>query len=354
MFSHPDLDDDLESEGLALLARLRSRGYNGDRLAACSRTRGLLAALAREGFKIRSSGRGLSENGKTVVVEWEEGPGKCHYVGYEPNDMQRMDFLLGIPFLMSEGGSRNRKTIGLDLAALAEATGVPVAHLHLTPEKPKGQREDGVEEQYLRVSEHHSAIVLVHAITAALCSFYQPPEVESENILEAREWAELQKRRPSLSAAMYERVTKARRGQGRYRDDLMRLFEGRCAVSGLGLSAALRASHGLAWGRCETDEQRVDENNGLLLSANLDALYDRYLISFTPSGAALVSESLSAEDLNRLGLIGDLRVTPTTAQAQYLEMHRGEFVRREEMRKQKRAGVNAAFHAANLVTKGPL
>ncbi|CAD6559476.1 hypothetical protein LMG28140_06637 [Paraburkholderia metrosideri] len=351
MLKHLDLDDDLEAEGLALLARLTSRGYDGDRLAACSRTRRLLAALAREGFKIRSSGRGLSENGKTIVVEWEEGPGKCHYVGYEPNDMQRMDFLLGIPFLTSEGGSRNRKTIGFDLAALAQATGLPVAHLHLTPEKPKGQRKDGVEEQYLRVSEHHSAMVLVRAITAALCSSYQPPEVDSEETLEERAWAELQKRRPSLGAAMYERVSKARRGQGRYRDDLMRLFGGQCAVSGLGLSAALRASHSLAWARCETDEQRVDANNGLLLSANLDALYDRYLISYTPSGAALASESLSAEDLNKLGFIGGLRVTPTAAQAEYLEMHRTEFVRMEELRKQKRAGVNAVFDVGNPVTR---
>jgi hypothetical protein len=86
----------------------------------------------------------------------------------------------------------------------------------------------------------------------------------------------------------------------------------------------------------------------------LDALYDRYLISYTPSGAALVSESLSAEDLNRLGLIGDLRVPPTTAQAEYLEMHQREFFRREDMRRQKRAVVNAAFDAGNLVTKGTL
>lgn len=351
MLERPDLDDDLEAEGLALLARLTSRGYAGDRLAASPPTRRLLAALAREGFKIRSSGPGLSENGKTVVVEWEEGLGHCHYVGYEPNDMQRTDLLLGIPFLSSDGRSRNRKTIGFDLAALARATGIPVAHLHLTPDKPKGQREDGVEEQYLRVSDHHSAIILVRAITAALCPSYQPPEVDSKELLEERAWFELQKRRPSLGAGMYERVTKARRGQGRYRDDLMRLFGGQCAVSGLGLAAVLRASHSLAWGRCETDEQRVDENNGLLLSANLDALYDRYLISYTPLGTALVSESLSAQDLNKLGDIGGLLVTPSAAQAVYLEMHQREFVRMEKLRRQRRGAVNAAFDVSNPATK---
>ncbi len=351
LLEHPDLGDDLEAEGVALLGHLTSRGYNGERLAACSRTRRLLAALAREGFKIRSSGRGLSENGKTIVVEWEEGPGKRHYVGYEPNDMQRMDLLLGIPFLIPEGGSRNRKTIGFDLAALAQATGVPVAHLHLTPEKPKGQRQDGVEEQYLRVSEHDSAMVLVRAITAALCPSFQASEIDSKEALEERALAELRKRRPILSAAMYERVSKARRGQGRYRDDLMRLFGGRCAVSGLGISAALRASHSLAWGRCETDEQRIDENNGLLLSANLDALYDKYLISYSPSGAALVSESLSAEDLHKLGFIGGLRVTPSAAQAEYLEMHQREFVRMEKLRKQKTACVKAVFDVDNPVKK---
>jgi hypothetical protein len=68
MLEHPDLDDDLEPEGFALFALLKSRGYNGGRLAACSRTCRLLAALAREGFKIRSSGRAFQRTAGLLLL----------------------------------------------------------------------------------------------------------------------------------------------------------------------------------------------------------------------------------------------------------------------------------------------
>lgn len=346
-FSMPEItapDDCLEAEGVALLSRLRAEGYEGARLDASPPTRRLLAALAREGFRIRHSGRGHGVPGKTVVVEWEEPPGEFQYVAYEPNDMQRMDLLLGIPFLMPGGQARNRKTFGFDLAALADAAGVPLEHLRLTPENPRGQLKDGVEEQYLRVSDHNSALVLVRAVTAALCPSYAAPPLDLDDNLEKAALAELERRRAAIGPAMFKRVSDARRGQGRYRADLMRLFAGKCAVTGLGVREVLRASHSLAWFRCKSDEQRVDANNGLLLSANLDALYDRYLVTFTPSGAALVSASLSLEDQRQLGGIGNLRATPTAAQANYLELHVGEFMRREAQRKHGRAGVRAAFN----------
>ena len=223
-----------------------------------------------------------------------------------------MDLLLSIPFLMPGGQkARNRKTPGFDLATLADATGVPVEHLLLTPENAKVLMNDGVEDQYLRVSDHHTALVLVRAVTAALCPSYTPPAADLDEAVEAAAAAELEARRGSMGPAMYKRVVDARRGQGRYRADLLRTFSGRCAVTGLAVREVLRASHALAWALCKTDDQRLDPNNGLLLSANLDALYDKYLITFTPTGAVVVSPSLNDGERRQLGPIDDLRVTPT-------------------------------------------
>ena len=75
-------DDDLEAEGLLLLSRLSKEGYEGARLEASPPTRRLLAALAREGFRVRHGGKGKGAPGKTVRVEWEESPGEFRYVAY--------------------------------------------------------------------------------------------------------------------------------------------------------------------------------------------------------------------------------------------------------------------------------
>jgi hypothetical protein len=66
-------------------------------------------------------------------------------------------------------------------------------------------------------------------------------------------------------------IAQARVGQGRFRRDLMVLWEGRCAVTGCDVPEALRASHCKPW-RDSTHAERLDPTNGLLLSASLDAL----------------------------------------------------------------------------------
>ena len=42
------------------------------------------------------------------------------------------------------------------------------------------------------------------------------------------------------------------------------------------------------WAICETDADRLDVHNGLLLAAHLDAAFDGGLISFTDEGAILL------------------------------------------------------------------
>jgi hypothetical protein len=71
----------------------------------------------------------------------------------------------------------------------------------------------------------------------------------------------------------------ARRGQGNFRDQLMARWDNSCAVTGCNQPQVLRASHIKPWKKCSNAE-RLNPYNGLLLSANLDALFDRGLVSF--------------------------------------------------------------------------
>ncbi|CAJ8708813.1 HNH nuclease [Burkholderia pseudomallei] len=112
----------------------------------------------------------------------------------------------------------------------------------------------------------------------------------------------------------------ARRGQGQFREDLLRLWGGACAVTGLECREVLRASHVKPWAD-STPKQRLDSRNGLLLSANLDALFDKGLITFDDDGQMQISPRLDAKHREALGLPKPLRFAPKELAA-YLKYHR--------------------------------
>ena len=118
-----------------------------------------------------------------------------------------------------------------------------------------------------------------------------------------------------------EALVNARLGQGKFRSDLMQIWNNSCAVTGCTVSKVLKASHIKPW-RDSTNKQRLDPNNGLLLTANLDALFDSGLISFKVSGEMIVSEQLSTKERKFLGIPQSLRAKPNPAQSKYLAHHR--------------------------------
>jgi hypothetical protein len=66
----------------------------------------------------------------------------------------------------------------------------------------------------------------------------------------------------------------------------------------------LRASHIRPWADCETDAQRLDVYNGLLLAPHLDAAFDAGLITVAEDGVVHVSSELGLEARIVLGLGG--------------------------------------------------
>lgn len=83
-------------------------------------------------------------------------------------------------------------------------------------------------------------------------------------------------------------------GQDVFRETLLQYWEGRCPLTGITDPALLRASHIVPCAECDSDEQRLDVHNGLLLSALWDAAFDRGLISFANDGVVLFGPALSA------------------------------------------------------------
>jgi len=111
-----------------------------------------------------------------------------------------------------------------------------------------------------------------------------------------------------------ERLVVQRVGQNVFRDALMIYWGGCCAVTGLSEPRLLRASHIKPWAKCETDAERLDVYNGLLLAAHLDAAFDAGLISFSDEGDVLFAERFRVEDRLALGLddkLKLLRISPS-------------------------------------------
>jgi hypothetical protein len=112
-------------------------------------------------------------------------------------------------------------------------------------------------------------------------------------------------------------------GQDIFRDGLIEYWQGRCAVTGLAVTSLLRASHIKPWASCETDAERLDVFNGLLLSPNLDAAFDRGYITLADDGAVLVSVRLDRAALVTLGLDAPMRIRALTpSHLHYLKYHR--------------------------------
>lgn len=92
-----------------------------------------------------------------------------------------------------------------------------------------------------------------------------------------------------------ERLVVQRIGQDVFRERLMDYWRGRCPLTGISDAPLLRASHIIPWSECESDAERLDVHNGLLLSALWDAAFDRALVTFDDNGTPEFSLGLSAQ-----------------------------------------------------------
>jgi putative restriction endonuclease len=126
-----------------------------------------------------------------------------------------------------------------------------------------------------------------------------------------------------------ERLVSARIGQGDFRDALV-AHHPKCVITGIDFLPVLIASHIKDWA-VATDEERLDAENGVLLSANLDKLFDRKLLTIEFDSAVIRVSSLVPQIVQAaLGIrdrlpIHDQRGIAGQRRREYLRFHNQEF-----------------------------
>ncbi len=205
---------------------------------------------------------------------------------------------------LAAGGADGPWFVALDRADVAEALDLPPADL-----PGPGVARFSVAD----VDALHDLVGRIYDLAVALPP---APVTEYRRRLEAM---------PTRTEAVRE-VTQ-RIGQDVFRAALMRLWGGRCPLTGIGDPALLRASHMKPWADCASDEERLDPYNGLLLSALWDAAFDQGLVTFSDAGEAMFSPQLSPEARGRLA--PDARPLPLRpAHRPWLAWHREHVFRR--------------------------
>ncbi len=124
-----------------------------------------------------------------------------------------------------------------------------------------------------------------------------------------------------------ESIILSRRGQGRFRSNLLEI-EHECRVTHIDNQNYLIASHIKPW-RHSSNSERLDGENGFLMSPNIDFLFDRGLISFKNSGEVIVSPVADNSSLSKMTIekLNSVNVGSfTSKQSQYLEYHRDKIL----------------------------
>ena len=117
-----------------------------------------------------------------------------------------------------------------------------------------------------------------------------------------------------------EKIVKTRVSQGAFRR-LLLLEHHHCSLCNIATTSVLRASNIKEWAE-SSREERIDANNGLLLCANHDALFDRHLISFEPNtGNICISSSIDSEQRNALNISDTARITMSDRMKAYMQVH---------------------------------
>ena len=182
--------------------------------------------------------------------------------------------------------SEEMQTLGVITSPLWEMTSmdldVYIPQILSNPQfQEKNQRGNNMYSNALKQFRYYS-----HSETSAL-----------------NESLDAEKRIDTTAPSITERtaLVLSRIGQGVFRQSLMEKYQGKCIISGIDHPRLLVASHIKPWA-VSTNEERLSADNGLLLSATYDRLFDNGLITFDQNGRIFLSALIGKENLNRLHL----------------------------------------------------
>jgi putative restriction endonuclease len=213
----------------------------------------------------------------------------------------------------------------------------PMDHMHrlgsYLPKKYSPLRPNGYGQQNIYLTEvpdllAHQILDIIGTEGRAIAHAWTASAPVSEQPFNGQvEWEEHQVNELLKSAMISDTekqaIVMARRGQGLFRKRVTQI-ERRCRVTGVTAAEFLRASHAKPW-RDSNNEERLDGENGLLLTPDVDLLFDRGFISFENNGDVLVSPVADRAEMLKMGLLDHMLEnvgTFTSKQRQYLDFHR--------------------------------
>lgn len=192
--------------------------------------------------------------------------------------------------------------------------------LPLLPIKYSPFQENGNGNQgYLYPCNEELTIKLVELIGDL--NIYEIDEEQLEFVMGTVRRTEHDFLTPILSETEAEAKTKVRLGRQRFRNELLPLWNGKCALCDIVLPELLQASYAKPW-KDSTNSERVDPNNGILLCRNHDALYNHGLIAFDGQGKIHISARIPEGDYEKYGLHGKMSVNRTEWNKPFLKWHK--------------------------------
>jgi putative restriction endonuclease len=148
----------------------------------------------------------------------------------------------------------------------------------------------------------------------------------------AREYEEIQESAilgdSSLLDTELWALVRARIGQGKFRQQVSAIESG-CRITRVTNPIHLIARHIKPW-RDSNNTERLDGENGLLLTPSIDHLFGRGFISFTNNGKLISAPVADADSLKKMGIpLGQETHTGqfTRKQQEYLEYYRDEILK---------------------------
>jgi HNH endonuclease len=124
-------------------------------------------------------------------------------------------------------------------------------------------------------------------------------------------------------------TTKQRLNQGRFRA-MMLDYWGKCCITGVEDPRFLIASHIKPWNIC-SPEEKMSKDNGLLLIASHDFLFDNFHTTFSETGIGILSDA-GKSVAALFGISKNFKISQplNSVQKSFMEQHRQEFVKRHQ------------------------
>ena len=128
---------------------------------------------------------------------------------------------------------------------------------------------------------------------------------------------------PKITSTEKLQLTKARVGQGIFRDSIIEKYNSTCIITGINDERILIASHIKPWA-VSNDHEKLSRENGLLLSPTFDKLFDKGFISFKNNGEIILSDYFSDRNFKILNLKNETIYNLKTSEEmkRNLEYHR--------------------------------